>query len=125
MFFLSQNISYRLFYYRSSVFWSVFSIKLKLKEAAKLRALLAKNVFACQRAFCTYVLTCQPAFRVYVLTCLTCSRANVLCVLTFSRANVLCVPTCSRDITTNNKNMFSITSFPYIFVIILCLFPVK
>ena len=82
------------------------------------------------------------AFRVHVPTCLACLRAyvltNVPCVLTCSptclacfscsRANVpcvFCVPTCSRDINTNNKNKFSITSFPHIFVIVLCLFPVK
>ena len=76
--------------------------------------------------------------------CLTCPRANVLCVLTCSCANVFCVltclvalrayvltcrralrafcayvPTCSRDVTTNNKNKFSIICFPYIFVIFL------
>ena len=53
-----------------------------IKESAKLRALRAKNVLACQRALHAYVLTR--------------SRANVPCVLTYSRANVPCVFTCSR-----------------------------
>ena len=50
-------------------------------------------------------------------SCLKCARVNVPCVL--------CVPTCSRAITTNDKRRFSITWFPNIFVIVLCLFPVK
>ena len=77
-------------------------------------------VLTCQRALCAYVLTCQRALRALrahvptCLACFACSRANVPCVL--------CAPTCSRDMTANNKNKFSITSFPYIFVIGLCLF---
>ena len=38
-------------------------------ESAKLRALRAKNVFACQLALRAYVLTCLRALRAYVLTC--------------------------------------------------------
>ena len=63
--------------------------------------------------------------RGHVPTCIACLRAHVLTCLACLRAHVPCVSTCSRDIITNNKNKFSITSFPYIFVIILCLFPVK
>ena len=90
--------------------------------------LLRVHVSMClayQRALHAYVLTCQHALHAHVLTCQRALRAYVL---TFSRANmpcVLCVPTCSRAITTNDKDKFSITFFPYIFVIVLCLFPVK
>ena len=79
-------------------------------------------VFTCPRASVPCVLTCS---RANVLCVLVCSRANVSCVLTWSRTNILCVLTSSRAITTNNKNKFSVTSLPYIFVIALCLFPVK
>ena len=37
-------------------------------ESAKLRALRAKNVLACQRALRADVLTCLRALRAYVLT---------------------------------------------------------
>ena len=79
-------------------------------------------VLTCQRLLRAYVLTCQHALRTHVLrcsrlACFACSRDNVPCVL--------CVATYSRAITTNNKDKFSITCFPYIFVIVLCLFPVK
>ena len=77
---------------------------------------------ACLRANVSYVLTCS---RANVSCVLTCSRASVPCVVTCSRANVSCVLTSPRAITTNNKNKFSITCLPYIFVIDLCLFPVK
>ena len=53
-------------------------------ESAKLRALRAKNVLACQHAS-----------RANVPCVLTCSLANVPCVLTCSRANVPCMLTCS------------------------------
>ena len=102
-----------------------------------------------------YVLACQRALRAYVPTFLACLRANVSCVLTCSRALrahvpmclaclrgymitcsclacsrvnvpcVLCVPTRSRAIITNDKYKFSMTCFPYFFVIVLCLFLVK
>ena len=78
-----------------------------------------------QRAFGTYVLTCQRVLRVYLLAC---SRANVPCMVMCLRVNVpwvLWVPTCSRAKTTINENRISITYFPHIFVIVLCLFPVK
>ena len=52
-------------------------------ESAKLRAVRAKNVLACQRAL-----------RAYVLCVLTCSRTNVPCVFMCSRANLPCVLTC-------------------------------
>ena len=102
-----------------------------------------------------YVLTCQHTLRAYVLTCLACLRVKVPCVLMYiacllsnmpcvlmcSRANVLCVlvscvSTCSRDqvttclaclraITTCDKDKFSITCFSCIFVIVLCIFPMR
>ena len=53
--------------------------------------------------------------RGHVPTCIACLRAHVLTCLACLRAHVPCVSTCSRDIITNNKNRFSITSFPYIF----------
>ena len=64
-----------------------------------------------RRTLRAYVLTCQRALRAL--------RASVPCVL--------CVATCSRAITTNNNNKFSITCFPYIFVMVLCFcfFPMK
>ena len=73
-----------------------------IKESAKLRALHAKNVLACQLALHAYVLACSRANVPCVLTysrakvpCLfTCSRADVPCALTCSRANVPCVLTC-------------------------------
>ena len=104
----------------------------QILESANLRALHASvtTCLACPRANVPYVLTCWRALRADVPTglaylradvptclvwlraavsmclgCFACSRANVHCVL--------CVPTCSRDITTNNKNKFSIASFPY------------
>ena len=84
-------------------------------ESAKLRALRAHvpTCFACLRVTCSCanvfcVLTCLAALRAYVLTCW---RA----LLAFCAY----VPTCSRDVTTNNKNKFSIICFPYIFVIVL------
>ena len=101
-------------------------------------------VLTWQRALRAYVPTCLACLGAHVPTCLACSRDNVPCVLTYSganapcvltcsRANVPCVLTCSRALralrayvlTWHNKNKFSIASFPYIFVIVLCLFPVK
>ena len=57
-----------------------YSIKLSchLTESAKLRALRAKNVLACQLALRAYVLTCQRALCAYVLTCQCVLRAYVL-----------------------------------------------
>ena len=52
------------------------------------------------------VSACLACLRAHVPTCFACSRGNVPCML--------CVPTCSRAITTNDKNKFSITCFPYI-----------
>ena len=46
-------------------------------ESAKLRALRAKNVLACQRALRAYVLTCQRASRAPVPTCLACLRVHL------------------------------------------------
>ena len=82
-------------------------------ESAKLRPLRG------------HVPTCLACLRAHVPTCLACLRTHVPTCLACLRAQVPCVSTCSRDIITTNKNKFSITSFPYIFVIILCLFPVK
>ena len=97
--------------------------------------LLRVHVSTClayQRALHTYVLTCQRALRAYLLTCQRVLRAHVLTCQRVLRVYVL---TCSRAITTNDKDKFSITCFPYIFVIVLgymfsvnfcnCLFPVK
>ena len=47
------------------------------RESAKLRALRAKNVLACQLALRAYVLTCQLALHAYVPYVLTCQ--NALC----------------------------------------------
>ena len=74
-----------------------------------------------------YVLTCQCALRAYALTWL---RALGAYVLTCQRALRAYGLTCQRVLrayvlTRYNKNKFSITSFSYIFVIDLCLFPVK
>ena len=79
-------------------------------------------VLMCSRASVACVLT---GSRAYVPCVLTRSRVYLSCGLTCSRTNVPCVLTCSRAITTNGKDKFSITCFPYIFVIVLCLFPVK
>ena len=113
-------------------------------KSAKLRALHAcvPTCLACLYVFRVYVvtwshahasrvkvpcvLTWHLALRTYVLTVyvpcvltchcvsrvLLCSRVNVPCVL--------CVLTWSRAVTTNDKY-----SFPYIFVIVLCLSSVK
>ena len=89
------------------------------QEPAKLRALRAP-VPTCLTWLHAHVPTCLACLCAHVPTCLTCLRG---CVLTCQRANVpcvLCVATCSRAITTDNKNKFSITCFPYIFVIVLC-----
>ena len=83
-------------------------------ESAKLRALRAHvpTCFACLRALVRTCFACLraqlAALRAYVLTCRRALRA--FCAY---------VPTCSRDVTTNNKNKFSIICFPYIFVIVL------
>ena len=47
-------------------------------ESAKLCALRAKNVLACQSVLRAYVLSCQRALHAYVLTCLRALRAYVL-----------------------------------------------
>ena len=55
-----------------------FKFRYRFKQSAKLRALRAKNVLACQHALRAYVLTCQRALRAYVLTCQRALRAYVL-----------------------------------------------
>ena len=85
-------------------------------------------VLMCQCALCAYVPTCLKCLRACMPTCLACLRAHMPTCLACLCAYVHCVlgmPTCSRVITTNNKNKFSITCFPSMFVIVLCLFPVK
>ena len=82
-------------------------------------------VLTCQHALCAYVLTCQRALHAHVPTCLVCLRAHVITCSLANMPCVLCMPMCSRTITTNDKDKFSITCFPYIFLIVLCLFPVK
>ena len=72
-------------------------------ESAKLRALRARNMLACQRALRAHVPPCLAcllalvlgALRAYVPCFLMCSRAYVLCVLRCLRANVTCVLKCS------------------------------
>ena len=71
-FFLSSNSYYRSF----------------LQEPAKLRALRAKNVLACQHPLRAYVITCQRAYLV------TCERALRAYVLTCQRVLIAYVPTC-------------------------------
>ena len=124
--------------YYNSLMFTIFKFRLQQKitsisllyhlticcdkiESAKLCALRAHvpTYLACLRA---YVLTCKRDLRAYVVTCqpavvLTCSRPNMPCLLY--------VRMCSRAITLNDRDKFSITCFPYIFVIVLCLFPVK
>ena len=66
-------------------------------ESAKLRAVRAKNVLACQRASranVPCVLTCFAFLRAHVPTCLACLCAHVPTCLACSRANVLCLFTC-------------------------------
>ena len=104
------NQTTRVYKTKSKRFSIMLPLQSQTQESAKLRALLAKNMLVCQRAFRAFVLTCQRALRVYlltylralrayVLTCqrvfvLTCSRGNVPSMLTCSRANVPCVLTC-------------------------------
>ena len=132
----------------------VFIVRIQspFSKSAKLRACVLKtcslanvsSVPTYSRVSVTCVLTCWRANVPCMLTCscanmpcvFTCWHANVSCLSTCSclpcfacsRASVpcvLCVSTCSRATTTNNKDKFSITCFPYIFVIVFCLFPVK
>ena len=87
-----------------------------LLESAKLRAVGA-HVTTCLACLRVHVLTCLACLRAHVTMCFTYTRANVSCVSTCSRTNmpcVFCVPTCSGAITTNDKDKFSITCFPYI-----------
>ena len=63
--------------------------------------------------------------RAHVPACLECLHAYVSTCLACSSAHKHWVPMCSRAITANDKYKFSIICFPYIFVIVLCLFPVK
>ena len=74
-FFLSSNSYYRFF----------------LQEPAKLRALRAKNVLACQHPLRAYVLTCQRALHAFVFRCQRALCAYVLMFLASERAQV---PTC-------------------------------
>ena len=57
-----------------------FILQIFLQEPAKLRALRAKNVLACQHPLRAYVLPCQRAYLV------TCERALRAYVLTCQRA---------------------------------------
>ena len=126
--------------------WFYLSFALWEGESAKLRTLRAHvpTCLACLRA---HMLRCLAYLRAHMPRCLVCSRANMPCVFICSCANVptclvclcarvitclrtnvpcvFCVPTYSRAITTNGKDKFSIICFPYIFVIVLCLFPAK
>ena len=64
--------------------------------SAKLRALRARNMLACQRALRAHVPPCLACLRALVLRCFACLRANVPCFLMCSRAYVLCVLRCLR-----------------------------
>ena len=105
-----------------------YGLKITFRMRKKIFSSLEKTepmCLVCLRAnvpsrLACYALTCQHVLRVYVLTC-----QRPVCVLCANVLCVLCRSTCSRIITTNNKNKFSIICFPYIFVIPLCLFPVK
>ena len=73
----------------------VFIKDIILKESAKLCALPAKDMLACQRALHAYVraympcmLTCLGALHAHVPTCLACLHAYMLCVLTCSGKKV-------------------------------------
>ena len=125
----SKNPSLLLLTYRNQVFSVFFS------KVAPTRHMYVNQIayltysrvnvtcgLMCSRASVPCVLT---GSRAYVPCVLTQSRVYVSCGLTCSRTNVNCVLTCSRAITTNGKDKFSITCFPYIFVIVLCLFPSK
>ena len=59
-----------------------------LHESAKFRVLCAKNVLACQRALCAYMLLCQRALHGYVLMCQRALRAYVLTCQRALRAHV-------------------------------------
>ena len=101
----------------------------------------ALHAYVFQHALCAYVLMCPAYLRAHMPCMLMCSCAYMPCVLTCSCANMPRILTCSRAqrgyvltcqcalrayvLTSYNKNKFSITNFPYIFVIVLCLFPVK
>ena len=84
----------------------------------------------CLRVLCAYVLMCLECLRAH-MTCLACLCAQAPTCHACLRAHMPCMQmclacfACSHAITTNNKNEFSITSFPYIFVIVLCFFPMK
>ena len=81
----------------------------------------------CLRVLCAYMLMCLACLRAH-MTCLACLCAQAPTCHACLRAHMSCMQTClacSSAITTNNKNEFSITSFPYIFVIVLCFFPMK
>ena len=82
-------------------------------------AYLHAHVSMCLLCSHVHVTMCLACLHAHMITgsCLECACVNVPCVL--------CVPTCSCAITTNDKHRFSITWFPNVFVIVLCLFPVK
>ena len=86
-----------------------------------------RNAFISLLWFLLSLLNCVP-YVPHVPTCFAClralvrTRAYVLTCRLALRAFCAYVPTCSRDLTTNNKNKFSIICFPYIFVIVLSLF---
>ena len=73
----------------AKLWMNALTLELHLGESAKLRALRAKNVLACQRALRAYVLTSQSAMRAYVLTCQCALRAYMLTCLRVLRAYVL------------------------------------
>ena len=101
--FFSSNIP--LYTGKNSVEKLCKDLEMELTKSAKLRALLAhvSTCLACLRAHQPISLACLHA---HEPMCLACSRAYVPCVLTYPRVNVL-------------ENKFSITCFPYIFVIVL------
>ena len=86
---------------------------------------LRANVPTCLACSGAHMPMCLAFSLAHIPTCLACLRAQVITYSCAKLPCVLCVPTCSRAISTTDKDKFSITCFPYIFVIVLCLFPVK
>ena len=134
---------YKNFFVKNQMLVFLWRFEYGRRKSAKLRALRAPMptclaclranvpcVPTCARANASCVLTCSRALRAHVPMCLACLRGYMIkCSgLACSRVNVpcvRCVPTRSRAIITNDKYKFSMTCFPYFFVIVLCLFLVK
>ena len=82
----------------------------------------------CLTCLHAHVPTCLACFRAHVPTCLASLQAHVPRCLTCLCVHVPTCLTCFACLCAhviNYKNKFSITCFPYIFMILLCLFPMK